>query len=98
MFPPPRQGSVIRLTLQLEERKARAELSNRQDGVQSAEGTQGMVTGIGLGGSAHKHDLETGGFEFVVAGCDQNRSSRSARSAAANSTRSRSKSSPAKGK
>jgi hypothetical protein len=89
---------VIRLTLQLEERKARAELSNRQDGVYAADGKQGIAMGVGLGGSAHKHDLVTGGFEFVVAGCDQNRSSRSARSAAANSARRRSKSCAAKGR
>jgi hypothetical protein len=46
MFPPPHQGSVIRLTLRPEERKARAELSNRQEDVQEAKATQGMAKGV----------------------------------------------------
>ncbi|HME73386.1 MAG TPA: hypothetical protein VKM54_26515 [Myxococcota bacterium] len=46
MFPPPCQGSVIRLTLRPKERKARAELSNRQEGLQQAKGTQGMAKGV----------------------------------------------------
>jgi len=49
MFPPPSQGSVIRLTPRPEERKARAELSNRQQGVQEAKETQGMAGGVDWG-------------------------------------------------
>jgi hypothetical protein len=46
MFPPPQQGSVIRLTLRPEERKARAEFSNRQAGVQAAKAPQEMAIGV----------------------------------------------------
>gem|GEM_PF-3087014 len=37
---------MIRLTLRPKERKARAELSNRQEGLQQAKGTQGMAKGV----------------------------------------------------